>query len=46
MLADICVAKEENCSPMIPSGSAHYDMILSKEDKKKQKVSADGLALV
>ncbi len=46
VLADICVAKEENCFPMIPSGSAHYDMILSKEDKKKQKVSSDGLALV
>ncbi|MDC3096393.1 biosynthetic-type acetolactate synthase large subunit [Alphaproteobacteria bacterium] len=46
VLADICVAKEENCFPMIPSGSAHYDMILSKEDKKTQKVSSDGLALV
>jgi hypothetical protein len=31
---------------MIPSGSAHYDMILSKEDKENQKVSSDGLALV
>ena len=46
VLADICVAKEENCFPMIPSGSAHYDMILNKEDKKKQKVSSSGLALV
>ncbi len=46
VLADICVAKEENCFPMIPSGSAHYDMILNKEDKKKQQVSSDGLALV
>ena len=46
VLADICVAKEENCFPMIPSGSAHYDMILNKEDKQKQKVSSDGLALV
>ena len=46
VLADICVAKEENCFPMIPSGSAHYDMILNKEDKKNQKVSSDGLALV
>ena len=46
VIADICVAKEENCFPMIPSGSAHYDMILNKEDKKKQKVSSDGLALV
>ncbi len=46
VIADICVAKEENCFPMIPSGSAHYDMILNKEDKKNQKVSSDGLALV
>ena len=46
VLADICVAKEENCFPMIPSGSAHYEMILNKEDKKNQKVSSDGLALV
>ncbi len=46
VLADICVTKEENCFPMIPSGSAHYDMILNKADKKKQKVSSDGLALV
>ena len=28
------------------SGSAHYDMILNKDDKKNQKVSSDGLALV
>ena len=46
VLADICVAKEENCFPMIPSGSAHYEMILKKEDSNKQKVSSDGLALV
>ena len=46
VLADICVAKEENCFPMIPSGSAHYEMILNKEDKKNQNVSSDGLALV
>ena len=32
VIADICVEKEENCFPMIPSGSAHYEMILSKED--------------
>ena len=46
VIADICVAKEENCFPMIPSGSAHYEMILNKEEKNNQKVSSDGLALV
>ena len=46
VIADICVAKEENCFPMIPSGSAHYEMILNKKDKQTQKVSSDGLALV
>ncbi len=46
VIADICVEKEENCFPMIPSGSAHYEMILSKEDEKNKKISNKGLALV
>ena len=46
VIADICVEKEENCFPMIPSGSAHYDMILSKEDENNKKVSQKGLSLV
>ena len=46
VLADICVEKEENCFPMIPSGSAHFEMILSKEDEKNKKVSQKGLSLV
>ncbi|WPB86515.1 acetolactate synthase 3 large subunit [Sediminicoccus rosea] len=28
VIADICVAKDENCFPMIPSGAAHNDMIM------------------
>lgn len=28
VIADICVAKDENCFPMIPSGAAHNEMIL------------------
>jgi acetolactate synthase-1/2/3 large subunit len=28
VIADICVAKDENCYPMIPSGAAHNEMIL------------------
>ncbi|MCA3278613.1 MAG: acetolactate synthase 3 large subunit [Roseomonas sp.] len=29
VIADICVAKDENCFPMIPSGAAHNQMILA-----------------
>ena len=46
VIADICVEKEVNCFPMIPSGSAHFEMILSKEDEKNKKVSQKGLSLV
>ncbi|MCA3275702.1 MAG: acetolactate synthase 3 large subunit [Roseomonas sp.] len=28
VIADICVTKDENCFPMIPSGAAHNEMIL------------------
>ena len=46
VLCDIQVAKEENCFPMIPSGAAHYDMLLGPEDKQNSKVSKDGMVLV
>lgn len=36
-LVDIHVAPEENCFPMIPSGRAHNDMILSPEVEKFDK---------
>jgi len=29
VIADICVAQDENCYPMIPSGAAHNQMILA-----------------
>ena len=45
VLADICVEKEENCFPMIPSGAAHNEMILSSDDKGAD-TSESGLALV
>ncbi len=45
VIADICVEKEENCFPMIPSGAAHYEMILSDKEETN-KVSKEGLALV
>ena len=51
VIADIIVDKEENCFPMIPSGSAHNEMILGPEDhsKDKNKESAEdneGMILV
>ena len=46
VLCDVQVAKEENCFPMIPSGAAHYDMLLGPEDKQNSKVSRDGMVLV
>ncbi len=45
VIADIRVEKEENCFPMIPSGAAHNEMILSSEDNQKD-TSNEGLALV
>jgi acetolactate synthase-1/2/3 large subunit len=46
-LADIRVAKEENCFPMIPSGAAHNEMILGLGDKAKSPTTTKaGMALV
>jgi acetolactate synthase-1/2/3 large subunit len=48
VIADVRVDKAENCFPMIPSGKAHYEMILGDEAGKpgEQKVSEDGMVLV
>jgi len=46
VVCDVQVSKDENCFPMIPSGAAHYDMLLSPEDKQKNSVSKDGMVLV
>ena len=46
VLADIRVAKEENCFPMIPSGAAHNEMLLGPQDKAASATSEEGLALV
>ena len=40
VIADIWGDKEENCFPMIQSGSAHNEMVLSK-DQKQDKLSAE-----
>ena len=45
VIADIRVEKEENCFPMIPSGAAHNEMILSSDDKSND-TSVSDLALV
>ena len=45
VIADIRVAKEENCFPMIPSGAAHCDMILSQDDSE-DAISEEGKVLV
>ena len=48
VIADIGVDPKENCFPMIPSGSAHNEMILGSEAQSfgKDKISADGMVLV
>ena len=46
VIADIRVAKEENCFPMIPSGAAHNEMILSATDEASNPVSDEGKLLV
>ena len=46
VVCDIQVVKDENCFPMIPSGAAHYDMILGPEDSSGKPTSEDGMVLV
>ena len=44
VIADIVVDQNENCYPMIPSGAAHHEMLLSPLDQGE--VSSAGQALV
>ena len=46
VIVDVCVDERENCFPMIPSGSAHNEMLLGPEDKKESPVSEEGMVLV
>ena len=46
VIFDCLVAKEENCFPMIPSGAAHYEMLLGPEDKAAKPISEEGMVLV
>ena len=46
VIADIWVDKKENCFPMIPSGAAHNEMLLSKYDKENPDNQEKGKVLV
>ena len=46
IIADIWVDKEENCFPMIQSGSAHNEMLLNKDQKQDKKSLEKGKVLV
>jgi acetolactate synthase-1/2/3 large subunit len=46
VLFDCVVDRVENCFPMIPSGKAHNEMILSPADEKETKISKAGKTLV
>ena len=43
---DCAVDQTENCFPMIPSGAAHYEMLLGPQDKASKPVSEEGMVLV
>jgi len=46
VILDVAVSPEENCYPMIPSGSAHNEMIFGDSVKTEDAVSEDGMLLV
>ncbi len=46
VIADIWVDKEENCFPMIQSGSAHNEMLLNKDQKQDKDSAEKGKVLV
>ena len=47
VIADVRVAQEENCFPMVPSGAAHNEMILSADQEDvTHHVTDAGQALV
>ncbi|WP_242480611.1 acetolactate synthase 3 large subunit [Rhodovibrio sodomensis] len=46
VIFDCCVDEVENCFPMIPSGSAHNQMLLGPDDHADHKTSEDGMVLV
>ena len=46
VIFDCRVDKAENCFPMIPSGAAHYEMLLGPQDRAANPISEEGMVLV
>ena len=46
VVLEIAVTPEENCYPMIPSGSAHNEMIFGTDVKTEGAIAEDGMVLV
>ena len=46
VIADIWVDNDENCFPMIQSGSAHNEMLLNKDQTQDKKSAEKGKVLV
>src|SRR5690606_10002302 len=46
VVVDMRVDQTENCFPMIPSGAAHNEMLLSIEDRVARPTSEEGMVLV
>ncbi|HEX6119084.1 MAG TPA: acetolactate synthase 3 large subunit [Dongiaceae bacterium] len=46
VIVDVAVDEKENCFPMIPSGSAHNEMLLGPDDHQASPVSEEGMVLV
>ena len=45
-IVDVCVDKTENCFPMIPSGAAHNEILISAEDEQDEANKRKGKVLV
>ena len=46
VICDVVVDPNENCFPMIPSGSTHNEMLLGPNDKLEGEISEEGMILV
>ena len=46
VICDVVVDPNENCFPMIPSGSTHDQMLLGPNDKVDGEISEEGMILV
>ncbi len=46
VICDVVVDPDENCFPMIPSGSSHDQMLLGPNDKVDGEISEEGMILV